>query len=57
MPDDGAQTAADADYRLWVNDDSTMLVRLWPDGSMEVATRPEPGATWGPPTNLKEEAA
>lgn len=43
------------DYRLWVNDANTVLVRLWSNGTMEMATRPEPGATWGPPILLYEE--
>lgn len=42
-------------YRLWVNDDRTVLVREWPDGSMEVATRPDAAATWGPPVSVKPE--
>jgi hypothetical protein len=43
-------------YRLWVNDDSTILVRLWLDsGTVEVATRPDRDATWGPPVVLGEE--
>lgn len=43
-------------YKLWVNAERTVLVRLWDDGSMEVATRSEPGATWGPPVEVREEA-
>ncbi len=41
-------------YRLWVNDDSTVLVHLWEDGKMEVATRPQSQYTWGPPVYLHE---
>lgn len=44
-----------ATYRLWVNDESTVLVRLWSSGVIEAATRSEPGVTWGPPTRLREE--
>lgn len=42
-------------YRLWVNDDSTILVRLWETGNLEVATRDERGDTWGPPVFMAEE--
>lgn len=45
-------------YRLWVNDERTLLVRLWEDGGqghVEVATREAPDHTWGPPTYLTEE--
>jgi hypothetical protein len=41
--------------RLWVNDDRTVLVRLWADGTVEVATRETPAHTWGPPVYLTEE--
>lgn len=44
-----------SDYRLWVSDDRCTLVRLWPDGSLEFATRPAEGLTWGPPQLLAEE--
>jgi hypothetical protein len=43
------------DYRIWVNDERTVLVRMWTDGTVEVATRPSADATWGPPTYLVEE--
>lgn len=48
-------------YRLWVNDDRTILVRLWDNGIMEVALRPfvenewSGAPTWGPPINMTEE--
>lgn len=32
-----------------------MLVRLWPDGTIEVAMRDTPEHTWGPPVRLSEE--
>jgi hypothetical protein len=44
-----------SDYLLWVNDERTVLVRWWPDNQMEVATRTDPGAIWGPPINVKQE--
>lgn len=42
-------------YQLWVNDDRTVFVRLWEDGSMEVATRDDASCTWGPPVLLTAE--
>jgi hypothetical protein len=47
-------------YRLFVNDERTILVRLWEDGGkgqVEVATREAPDHTWGPPIYLTEEKA
>ena len=35
-------------YRLWVNQDRTLLVRQWSTGHVEVAERDDPGMTWGP---------
>ncbi len=53
-------------YRLWVNEASTLLVRQWDDGTVEVAERDSPSQTWGPPVtsttlpswigNLREES-
>ena len=42
-------------YRLWVNDERTVLVRLWDDGTCETATRERLWDTWGPPVYLTEE--
>lgn len=42
-------------YRLWVNEERTVLVRLWANGKVEVATREHPSDTWGPPVYLEEE--
>jgi hypothetical protein len=42
-------------YRLWVNEERTVFVRLWQTGTLEVATRDNPSETWGPPTVLTEE--
>lgn len=47
--------AAPAKDRLWVNHKRTKLVRMWADGTVEVAERATPGRTWGPPTYLTEE--
>lgn len=41
--------------RLFVNDERTVLVRLWASGVMEIAVRETTAHTWGPPRFLKEE--
>ncbi|HET7408212.1 MAG TPA: hypothetical protein VFJ21_13895 [Mycobacteriales bacterium] len=41
---------------LMVNTDRTVMVRFWSDGTTEVCTRPNPGATWGPPVAVMPEA-
>lgn len=42
-------------YRLWVNEARTVLVTLWENGVLEVATREAAYHTWGPPVRLVEE--
>lgn len=42
-------------YRLWVNEARTVLVRMWANGIVEVATREHSSHTWGPPITLVEE--
>lgn len=42
-------------YRLWVNQERTVLVRLWENGKVEVAIREHASHTWGPPVYLEEE--
>jgi len=42
-------------YRLWVNQERTILVRLWENGKVEVSTRDHPAHPWGPPVELDEE--
>jgi len=42
-------------YRVWVNEKRTVLVRLWENETVEVATRESPAHTWGPPVTLAEE--
>lgn len=48
--------------KLYVNDERTVLFRVWtPDDDdvaeelAEVALRPDPSATWGPPVRVKPE--
>ena len=48
------------DYRLFVNDERTVLVRIWdaPDGRepfVEVCRRDAVDEIWGPPVIVKEE--
>ena len=47
------------DYRLFVNKERTVMVRIWGEGTptvlAEVATREDPSHTWGPPVIVKEE--
>lgn len=48
-------------YRIWVSPERTVLITLWSASEespeqMTVATRSEPGATWGPPVTVVEEA-
>lgn len=51
----GDEEADNGAYRLWVNEERTVLVRLWPSGTVEVATRDASWETWGPPITLAEE--
>lgn len=49
------------DYRLFVSEDRTVMVRIWlaqilgEDETVEIATRETPSHVWGPPVVLKEE--
>jgi hypothetical protein len=43
------------DYTQLVDEESTVLVRFWKDGTVEVALRKERGDTWGPPKIVREE--
>jgi hypothetical protein len=46
----------------WINAERTVLVRCWPEDEgappeeMEVATREDPDAIWGPPVSVRLEA-
>jgi hypothetical protein len=42
-------SAMSEDYELLVNDERTVMVRIWKTGDVEVAMRDESGAIWGPP--------
>lgn len=45
------------DYRIWVNEERTVLVTLWIARRMlTVARRNHPSHTWGPPEYLTEES-
>ena len=44
-------------YRLYVNEESTIKVEVWPDGdrlACWVAVRDDPADTWGPPERCDE---
>jgi hypothetical protein len=52
-------SSAASTYRLWVNDDRTLLIRVWDDGTIQAATRDkdafQDSVLWGPPQILTEE--
>lgn len=41
--------------RIFVNKERTVLVSVWQNGTMTVATREHPSHTWGPPVTVTEE--
>lgn len=41
--------------RLFVNAERTVFVRIWANGTVEVARREAPDHVWGPPVYLTEE--
>lgn len=56
MPTSLATPVVLAKDRIFVNEDSTVLVTLWSEGkTVTVATREHSSHTWGPPKYLKEE--
>ena len=49
-------TTTEPAYRLWVNDERTVLLRIWnATGIVEVALRDSPEHIWGPPIVLLRE--
>ena len=43
-----------APYRLWINSEQTVLVRVWQlNEQMEVMTREHPDAIWNPPVRME----
>lgn len=40
---------------VYVNKERTVLVEIWPDGTVTVATRETPEHTWGQPVYLEKE--
>jgi hypothetical protein len=44
-----------SEYRLFVNRERTVLVRVWASGDIEVSLRDDPGAIWSPPIEMTEE--
>lgn len=43
--------------KLWVNDERTVLVRIYDSGLCEVCTRESADAIWGPPIRMRLEVA
>lgn len=41
--------------KIMVNEDRTVLVTVYEDGTMTVATRPHESGIWGPPVRVEEE--
>ena len=39
--------------RLFLNPERTILIFVYDDGRVKVATRPDPDAVWGPPVWLQ----
>lgn len=46
-----------SDYTLYVNEDRTVLVRVWDSGRVEVCTRQHSSGIWGPPVQVHEEGS
>ena len=44
-----------SDYTLLVNDERTVLVTIWENGTTTVALRSDPSEVWGKPIEVKEE--
>ena len=42
-------------YKLWINDERTILVHMWANGNLEIAFREHRDDIWGPPVRLIEE--
>ena len=42
-------------YQLWVNEERTVLLRVWGNGEVEIALRDSPNNIWGPPIRMLEE--
>lgn len=50
----GLRPVEPAPYRLWINAERTVLVRVWQlNETMEVMLREHPDATWGPAIRLE----
>lgn len=49
------EVTQEPEYRLWVNEARTVLVRQWQSGNVEVALRETAAHTWGPPIQVDEE--
>lgn len=54
--DHGRMPAPSPLYRLFENEERTVLVRLWPTDLVEVCRRADSGDLWGAPVTLREVA-
>lgn len=43
-------------HQIWLNEDETVGVRLWENGTMELMTRSNRHDMWSPPIELKAKA-
>jgi len=41
--------------KIWTNEQRTILVRLWGNGALEIASRDSADDVWGPPFTLRED--
>lgn len=41
-------------YRIFLNEERTVLVTIWRTGEITVALRDDASGIWGPPIRLKE---
>jgi hypothetical protein len=46
---------ADTVYALFVNEERTVLIRMWENGVVEVCLREDAADIWGPPIRMKRE--
>lgn len=49
-------TPVELEPGVWVNEDSTVLVSVHPNGTLDVKLRDDSDATWGPPIDVERES-
>lgn len=55
MPETETKERIALTHELYVNAERTVLARVWSNGRVEVATREDSDAIWGPPVYLERE--